>query len=513
MKPIVIDERTQTIVEQTWYVAGENVPAQKRGSTIGASTSGRRAFALAGDGSLRDLEALAFDAAQALREWFAHAKRQREAGAGPDLELVRGYIDRVVDESRQRDGISAWVLLDGDKPSPRTIQEYRGSVRDVLLWLAARGICPAETSAEDMKAYKAWLQADGAPTAMEMLRARWYGREPRIVYESDWRGPVGLAAWRGYAAAAADAEKAKRAMRAAEKRQARQLARLAEQAAAVRDRWRASVLAIVATYADQQRAERHSRYTADTVSLRITLARNFWKMALSRQAVFENPLLEIRVGKNGTARAQKIISRFFSDAEVLAVLALCDESTARSPREKALAARNTAIIRLMRNQGLRISEVANLDMDDFNPTAGEAGSLLLRHAKGDKSRTVLLTERTRASLDKWLAYRELLKPAGAAVFVTLNVVARPDAAQPGARMNIRGIRDMFDELQKKAGIKRPGRSAHGLRHAYATRAMMEDPGQLIPLSLSMGHSSPTITMGYVEASELINRNPAKLADI
>jgi len=54
---------------------------------------------------------------------------------------------------------------------------------------------------------------------------------------------------------------------------------------------------------------------------------------------------------------------------------------------------------------------------------------------------------------------------------------------------------------------------HGLRHAYATRIMMEDPSALISLSLSMGHSSVTITQGYLEAGQMIDKNPAKLSDL
>jgi integrase len=98
-----------------------------------------------------------------------------------------------------------------------------------------------------------------------------------------------------------------------------------------------------------------------------------------------------------------------------------------------------------------------------------------------------------------------MQTTDAALFVSMNA----GGPEGGHRMNVRAVRDMWDELQRRLNIKRPGRSVHGLRHAYATRIMMEDPSALMSLSLSMGHSGVTITQGYLEAAKLIGDNPAK----
>ncbi len=513
-KTTVFDQQTQTFVvgnpAPTMYVSGDNLPSIAAPSKPAAKKqSGARVFQIAGAGDLQALEAKAFDAAQALREWYAHSKQMREMGRGPDVEIVKACMKRVVDDAEAGiDGITAWVLLDGDRPSGRTVDEYRGTVRDVLLWLAERGLCPAETGREDMKAFKAFLQAEGAPTQMELMRARWSGREARIAYVNDWRGSVALAARMGYGAALSDFETTAKAMASGHKSKA--MTALADRARAQALAWSASLCVLISTYAAEPRRERFERYTADTVSLRVTLTRNFWKMALSRQAVFENPLIDLKASKGGTGRAQKIISRFFSDREVMMVLATCDENALRDPRDKAAAARDAAIIRLMRNQGLRISEIAGLDMSDLNAVAGECGTLTLRHAKGDKTRTILLTEKTRVCLDRWLMYRAIKRPVTAAMFVSLHEGGN---YHNGDRLSVRSVREMFDQKQRQVGIKQPGRSAHGLRHSYATRAMMEDPSLLRSLSHSMGHSGITTTEGYVDAAQLIDENPAKLADL
>ncbi len=495
----------------TMFVSGANLPVVYEPQAI--QYGGLNAPQLQSP-ETASIEQRAYAAAQALRAWTRYNQERYAAGALPDLNVVKALLEKVVTEGDAEDGIAAWLALDGDRLSRRTVQEYRGTARDLFLYLAQRGISPAETSAEDMKAWKAFLQSDGAPAQMELLRAQWYGREARIFYRIDWRGVVGLVAVFKMDAARADRVKAEAALAKAAKRQAGTLNRLINQARAAEETWQVAIANMIATFATMTLQPKCEKYTSDTVSLRVTLARNIFKMAMSRQAASDvNPLLEIKVAKNGTGRSQKIISRYFSDDEVLTILADRDENKAHSPRAKALAARDTAMIRLARNQGMRISEISKLAMDDFNPTAGEFGTLQIRHAKGDKFRTAFLSEKTRYSLDRYLQYRELLNPHTDALFVTMNNGAREGCAQPGGMISERAIRDMFDETQKRLGIKVQGRSVHGLRHSYATRVMMEDEGALVSLSLSMGHSGPAVTMGYVEAAQLIKKNPAKLAEI
>jgi site-specific recombinase XerD len=392
----------------------------------------------------------------------------------------------------------------GRKPSELTIREYRTSARDLLIWMALRGLCPADAGPDDLKQYKAFLQADGAALEMERMRAAWYRREPRITIVADWRGIIGLMAFQMYRGARGDAAKAQALGQRGR--------RLVSQADGIALGCVASLSTLMATFAKQPARIRHESYGDDTVALRITMARSFYKMALSRNCVFANPLLEIKVGKGHTSRGQKIMSRFFSDKEVLDILDELSEDRAHTPRGKAAAARDTAMIRLARNQGLRISEIASLDLDDFNPSAGEQGSLTLRHAKGNKERTVLLTEKTRLSLDRWLQYRSILNPLSDAVFVSMHWGNRT-GSEPGNRLTTRSIRAMFDEAQQKIGVKRDGRSVHGLRHSYATRALMEDENQLVSLMASMGHGDMSTMMPYLEVSQFMAKNPAKLSEI
>jgi integrase/recombinase XerC len=505
----VIDRQTQILLTVPIYVTDENTPAQTEGNALTPRLvqHGKLALQLATESRNFQLEARASDAVEALREWRAHNEKRLRAGLSPDWETVRGFIRRVVDAEADLDGITAWLVLDSDKPpSSRTISEYQGTVRDVLLWLAERGLCPATASRDDMETYVAWMQAEGAPLQMEKLRAHWYGYEPRVQYMNDWRGWAALAVKRLYAEAVRDAIEAM--TNAAHEKKSKMAARLANQAVERCWGYLALMLVLVQSYEKMPRRARFEKYSSETISLRLTLTRSFWKAALKRQAVFENPLLDVKVAKPKTSRRDQILNRRFSDDEVVALLDDCAEEHCRSPYERAKAARDKVLIALPAVLGLLVSEMSELDVSDYNRSEGKFGTLYIR---GERERAIALTEKMQVVLDNHLAYRALLNPTTPAMFVTMNHGARRDGAQPGERISPRAIRDMFDERQRALNMKRPGRSVHGLRHRFATK-VMRSGGDMCLLSETLGHSQLAAAQIYVEVAAFEDGNLAKLTD-
>jgi len=458
------------------YVAGENVP-ERRPPMAPPAAQGEKALAIYREQDMGTIEALAQDAASALREWGNYCESARRRGETVDAGLVRTFVDRVVDQRKAIDGISAWTFQDAEsRPSPQTVKEYRRDTQDLLLWLATREISPADCAMEDLKNYRAFLQSQGAPEKMEEVRAEWYGRAPRTTAPADGRDWVMVAALNMLGSRGAESKR-------------------------LGSKW---ILMLSTSYRLQARSERQTAYSKGTVGLKLTVTRVFFKMALARQAVFLNPALDISGPKDKTQRRDRIRSRYFSDQEVRLLLSTCDPNHPKDIRDKTLMA-------LACVQGLRISELSGLDLEDFNPSIGKSGALQIRHAKGDKSRVVDLSPKMRQLLDRWLAVRAMMKPSTPALFVTMNINHRPDTTPPGERIAERGIRNMFDERQRLVGIKRPGRSMHGLRHSYATNVVRKK-GSLPRLSYSMGHSSIVTTQVYVDVVELEDDNPAELAD-
>jgi integrase len=486
-KSIVIENATQTIIDAPVglqvYVAGENVPATRANPHLTSTAQGRnnrRGFAIESSADVREQEQMARDAAAAIAEWNEEtaAVRRIQAAAALNPDRVRGFVERIIT------GITAWVLLDVDKPSKRTIEEYVSNTRDWLVYLALNEMCPGEVGQEDVKGFKMFLQANGAVDEMERLRARWYGRPARELYKFDARDLVMFV--QAVGAIKARSNKARAA-------------------------WLNALQTVAATFEFAPRASYRDSYSADTVALKLTVVRSFFNSAMARGALFANPALGVEVGKGKTSRENRIRSRMFSWDEVSALIASCNDEVAATPLVKAKACRDKAMIACGAVLGMRISEVVGLDVDDYRPEMGESGALFIRAGKGEKDRVVDLTEKMRALIERWLAYRDLTKTTTTAMFISLHRGGRDGVRKPFDRMDARAVRMMFDERQQALGIKREGRSFHGLRHRFATRALSKG-GNIFRVSQQMGHSGITTTQVYVHVNEMEQDNPSKLTD-
>ena len=165
-----------------------------------------------------------------------------------------------------------------------------------------------------------------------------------------------------------------------------------------------------------------------------------------------------------------------TEAEAVALIRAC------SPRA-ATGVRNRALIAVLWRAGLRISEALALEQRDLDL---QAGTLRVRHGKGDKSRTVGVDEQTAALLARWLDRRRALAPgARAPMFCTL----------AGGRDDPSYVRHLLPRLARRAGIDRRVH-AHGLRHTYAAELARERT----PINVirdALGHTSLAVTDRYL----------------
>ncbi|MDQ6817647.1 MAG: tyrosine-type recombinase/integrase [Actinomycetota bacterium] len=165
-----------------------------------------------------------------------------------------------------------------------------------------------------------------------------------------------------------------------------------------------------------------------------------------------------------------------SEPEAIALIKAC---SSRAPT----GIRNRALIVVLWRSGLRISEALQLELRDVDL---EAGTIRVRHGKGDKSRTVGIDEQTAALLARWIDRRRALSPgARSSVFCTLQ----------GGRIDSSYIRRLLPRLARKAGIERRVH-AHGLRHTYAAELAREKT----PINVirdALGHTSLAVTDRYL----------------
>lgn len=156
---------------------------------------------------------------------------------------------------------------------------------------------------------------------------------------------------------------------------------------------------------------------------------------------------------------------------VKALLGTCNDT------ERA-GARDRAIILALLDTGARRGELARIDLADVDI---DQGTILLRHTKTRKARTVYFGKLTKAALRRWLKLRgDLPGP----LFLT----------KAGSRVTGAGLHSILQRRARLAGVKEPG--VHSFRRAYAIQAWR---GGLDAVTIGrlLGHSSLEVTKRYL----------------
>ncbi|KGK81935.1 hypothetical protein DP73_21110 [Desulfosporosinus sp. HMP52] len=153
--------------------------------------------------------------------------------------------------------------------------------------------------------------------------------------------------------------------------------------------------------------------------------------------------------------------------------------------ERESIPRDIALITLMLNTGLRISEVAALDIDDLI-IGDRSGSLKVRLGKGSKFRTVPLNSDTRKVLRDYLNGR------------TKGPVFLSQRGKGTGRLTASGIRQVIDQYAYLA--KLPELHPHALRHTFARNLLKTGEG-LEMVAEILGHKSLNSTRIYTQPSE------------
>ena len=113
------------------------------------------------------------------------------------------------------------------------------------------------------------------------------------------------------------------------------------------------------------------------------------------------------------------------------------------------------MLHLFLNNGLRISELANLNISDFN---FEYDTFIIR-GKGNKERIGYLNKKTKDALEKYLKIRKNLKSKSKdALFLN----------KYNIKITTRGISKIVNKAYMLAGIDEKKYTVHTLRHTCAT---------------------------------------------
>lgn len=175
----------------------------------------------------------------------------------------------------------------------------------------------------------------------------------------------------------------------------------------------------------------------------------------------------------------KLPAEVYTPAEIDRMLKACGRGPAGS--------RNAALLVVMWRGGLRCAEACALELRDVDR---DAGTIRVRHGKGDKARTIGCDAQAFALVERWLTVRSKLDvPRGAPLFCTFS------HGSVGQQLGGGYVRTMIKRIAKHARIEKRVHP-HGLRHTCATELRREGVSVKV-IQVQLGHTSLSVTERYL----------------
>ncbi|GAA5500361.1 tyrosine recombinase XerC [Deinococcus xinjiangensis] len=157
----------------------------------------------------------------------------------------------------------------------------------------------------------------------------------------------------------------------------------------------------------------------------------------------------------------------------------------RQAKETDQPRRDLALVRVLYDSGLRVSELCDLKLADLDPARG---LLTVQSGKGDKSRTVPLGTRAFSALAAYLQKeRDPLHEGIQHVFL----------ARTGRPLGTSGVAQRLEMIAQACRLNKSDITPHAFRRGFAVEYLRQG-GDVFTLQTIMGHVSLDMTRRYVQ---------------
>lgn len=244
-----------------------------------------------------------------------------------------------------------------------------------------------------------------------------------------------------------------------------------------------------------QRAAHEYRFTGmPSAYIQFLSGRNLSKTSLARKGsslktFFKFLMKERYFAENSLPvvfhrpRLSRRLPDFLSAEEVDALLAATQQGD-----NPILNARNQAMIEMLFSSGIRVGELAALNLEDVNWEQSE----LLIQGKGGRQRVSFFSQRAMRALQQYQAVRpelcERAQDPESPLFLNYD----------GGRLNVRSVRRILVALGETAKLEKP-LHPHVFRHSFATHLLNQGVDLRIVQEL-LGHISIRSTQIYTHVS-------------
>jgi integrase/recombinase XerC len=218
-----------------------------------------------------------------------------------------------------------------------------------------------------------------------------------------------------------------------------------------------------------------------SIARKLSAVRAFFKFLRREGVLAENPSTLV-----STPKLDKTLPRIMTEEEMNTFL---DRVAEAAKVGEPSMRRDRALLELLYASGLRVSELAGLDLRSVNFGDG----MVLVRGKGRKERIVPFGSKAKQALEDYLPVREKI------------LQERKKSGQQALFLNVRGQRlttRSVDRLVKKY-VRSYGPavkvSPHSLRHAFASHLLTEG-ADLRAIQEMLGHTSLATTQKYTQVS-------------
>jgi len=158
---------------------------------------------------------------------------------------------------------------------------------------------------------------------------------------------------------------------------------------------------------------------------------------------------------------ERTSAKMLTESEVQTLLNVTENSS-----------RNHLLLLLALGTGLRVSEIAALNVDDLSPD-NEVATLRPETTKGGRGGQIILPGSVRTALQKHLKWKQMQgEPTtpGSPLFCSRG--GGRGGTKRGSRLSVRGIQQAFTSWQRSSEFNRHC-NFHTLRHTFASRLLRE----------------------------------------
>ncbi|MHC5083649.1 MAG: site-specific tyrosine recombinase/integron integrase [Planctomycetota bacterium] len=219
------------------------------------------------------------------------------------------------------------------------------------------------------------------------------------------------------------------------------------------------------------------QYSKSTTARKLATLRSFYKFLVKRNYMTTNPVTTIK-----TPKQDKKLPKFLSYDEVQRLLNT-------PPANTWLGARDRAILEVLYNTGMRVSELVSLNMDDVDFLS----EVIHVRGKGKKERICPIGSSALQAIQNYIEYRNK-RMSNDPGFDSKVLFAN----KHGKRLSTRSVRRKMDKYLIEAGLD-PAISPHTLRHSFATH-MLNNGADLRSVQELLGHQSLSTTQIYTHVT-------------